>query len=124
MITISHPDPTGSRGGEGADIHVDAQGNLALADELPSVELRVLERLRFWRSEWFLAFNDGVPYLTEIFQRPVSVGLASSILTNEVLNVEEVTGVLNVEASIDPATRTLFWSATVSSTFGDVQVAL
>ena len=124
MRTISLPDPENSMGRGGGDIHVTHEGNLALVDELTSVEQRVLERLRFWRNEWFLGFNDGVPYLSEIFERPITVGLASTILASEAMKVTDVLDVYDIEAEIDPATRTLIWSATIRTEFGNTSLGV
>ena len=120
MRTISHPDAVGQLGG--GDIYVDGRGNLALATEHEDVRQRVVERLRFWLGEWFLAVNDGVPYYEEIFQRPVSSGVVSRILVEHIRTVEGVTGVSDAQATIDPATRRLQFSATVATNFGSVEV--
>ena len=107
---------------EGQDIRLDARGNLEIVDGLEDVRQRVLERLRYWLAQWFLRVEDGVPYRPEIFQRSTSVGLASAVVSDQIRSVEEVIGVSNVVAEIDPVTRRMTYAARVSTTQGTMEI--
>lgn len=100
------------------DIQVDANGNLEIVDEFESAVQRVRLALQFWRGEWFLNESEGVPYLQVIFNRPVTPKLASSVLTDTILRVDDIQSVSNVQAEINPATRHLVYSVDVVTRFG------
>lgn len=107
-----------------ADLRLDARGDLEVVSEREDVRQRVIERLAFWRGEWFLDARQGVPYLTEIFTRPASADLAESVITAEIRSVEGVTDVTEVEVSIDTDTRRLSYAARVSTAYGTAEVTL
>ena len=107
---------------DGQDIRIDQRGNLEVVDGLEDVRQRVLERLRYWLGQWFLTVQDGVPYRPEIFQRSTTAGLAAAIVTDQIRSVEEVTGVSNVVATLDPVTRSMTYSARVSTTQGSMEI--
>ena len=104
------------------DLQLDATGNLLIVTGLEGLRQRVLERLLFWVGEWFLNAPDGVDYREEIFQRPISSGLAAAEISEQIRSVEGVDNVSRVTASIDPDTRRFHYSATVHSSFGDTEV--
>ena len=101
---------------------VVSDGNLVMADGVEAIRQQVEQALRWWLGEWFLRLNEGVPYESEIFQRPASLGLISVILTDRALSVDGVDAVTDVRTSIDPQTREMRWSATVRTDFGSIAV--
>ena len=103
-----------------------ANGNLSIADGLVALRERVTQRLRFWRGEWHQNVEDGVPYLTDIFQRrPIPASLVSTILIEQVLRVDEAESVTDVVYSLDPVSRKFSWFATVQGRDGaTVQVSM
>ena len=120
MITLALPevlDADGQSRGYG-DLTLTADGNLSLAGGLVALQERVTQSLRFWLGESFLDYRGGVPYITGIFQKPIPVGLASTIIIEHVTRIAEVERVTDVVAAVDPSTRRLSWSATVHATFG------
>ena len=108
---------------DGQDIRITATGDLEIVDGLEDVRQRVIERLRFWLGQWFLGVHDGVPYRPEIFQRPTSVGLAAAVVSDQIRSVDEVTGVSKVFAEIDPLTRKMTYTATVSTPHGEMSMS-
>lgn len=120
MSTISAFAP----GVDAQDLHLDERGDLAVVTGLEDVRQRVIERLRFWRGDWYLDRTDGVPYIQEVFTRPMSAGLAASIVSGVIRSVAGVTGVRDVEATVDPVTRTLAYSARVDTVHGSTAVSL
>ena len=107
---------------DGQDLQLDENGNLLIVEGLEDVRQRVLFRLRFWLGQWFLAVQDGVPYRPEIFQRPTSVGLAAAVVSDKIRSLDEVTGVANVFASIDPLLRRMTYQCTVQTPHGDMDL--
>ena len=100
------------------DLMPSAKGELPIVEGLEAVRQRVFQRLRFFRNEWFLAANQGVPYLQEIFVQPTPAGLAAQIIVAEILAVRDVTDVTDVDARLDPATRKLTLRARVHTLEG------
>jgi len=105
------------------DIHLDDQGNLSTVSGIEALRQKILQKLRFFQGEWFLNINEGVPYFQQIFARPIDAGLAASIFNNEILEEEEVTGLKNVSANLDPITREFRYNAIVESVFGIINIA-
>lgn len=104
------------------DLRLDARGDIAIETGAEDVRQRVIERLRYWRGEWYLASGEGVPYLQEVFSRPISAELAQTIVSDEIRSVEGVREVSGVRAEIDPETRRLAYAAQVETDFGAVSV--
>ncbi len=121
MITLAHADPEGTITG-GGDLELNASGNIETVSDLESARQRVVQHLRWWRNEWFLNFPEGVPYRSEVLTRPISTALASAIIADEIRKVPDVLDVKNIEASINPQTRTMDWRANISTRFGETFV--
>ena len=100
------------------------RNDLVIIDGLESLRQRVVQRLGLIQGEWFLATDQGIPYIQEIYQRPFDLGLVSTILTAAIRSVERVTGVSDVRVTINPDTRQFSYSATVSSTEGETEVSI
>ena len=100
------------------DLMPSTRGELPVVEGLEAVRQRVFQRLRFFRNEWFLAANQGVPYLQQIFVQPTPAGLAAQIIVAEILAVRGVTDVTDVDARLDPATRKLALRARVHTPEG------
>ena len=107
---------------EDHDLQLDAAGNLLMVTALEDLRQRVVERLLFWVGEWYLDIADGVSYRTDIFQRQLSVGLASAEVTAKIRAVEGVVSVSGVQAVIDATSRRFSYAATVHSAFGSTEV--
>ena len=104
------------------DLHLDTFGNLAVVQDLEDIRQRTVERLQFWIGQWFLDVGDGVPYRSEVFTRPTNAGLAAALVSDTIREVEGVTGVRDVIASIDAPTRRFSYTATIDTPFGSTTV--
>ena len=112
----------GSSGGQ--DLRLDGRGNLAVVDGLEDVRQRVVMRLKFLFGEWYQNIGLGMPYRSEIFTRPITIGLAESIISNAIRRVPGVTGVAQVRVSIEPVTRRLSYMVRVQTPYGMATVEL
>ena len=122
MRTISAFGPN-RQARHGQDLRLTARGDLEIVEGLESVRQRVIERLRFWRSEWFASGDAGVPYREEIFRDATGVGLASAVISDRIRDVADVTGVADVSVAIDGPTRRMSYRAgRVSSVFGSISL--
>lgn len=104
------------------DLRLTPRGDLELADGLEDIRQRVIERLRFWRGEWYLDLTDGVPYLQDVFTRPITADLSARIITEQIRSVRGVTGVRDVVAELQTVDRRLIYSAIVDTVYGTTQV--
>lgn len=102
--------------GAGGDI------DFAVAEGLASVVQRVLQRLGFFRGEWFLDTAQGTPYINEVVGHQVDLALAKQAITSQIRGVPDVTGVSDVEISVDYKARRLSYSATVATIYGDTEI--
>ena len=120
MLSLALPEVLDADGAsmDYGDLTLTPGGNLSLVDGLAGLQQRVTQSLRFWLHESFLDYQNGVPYVSGIFQRAIPVGLASTIIIEHVVRIAEVERVTDVVANVDPATRRLSWSATVHAMSG------
>ena len=91
--------------------------------DLPAVAQCVLTRLLLFMGEWWESTLDGTPW----FQKILGVGPSGGstlqqqvtlILQNRILATPYVTGVSNLEVSLDSVQRTFKMSCTVQTAFG------
>lgn len=73
-----------------ADLHLDAQGNLALVYDAEAVGQHARQRLMSYEGEWFLDRSVGVPWIREILGGPYDAVLAESVIKAEILNTDGV----------------------------------
>ena len=104
------------------DIHLDTLGNIAIAENQEDIRQRVIERLQFWRNEWFLARTDGIPYYTEILTRPAELRIASVEIMDQIREVDGVLDVTKVESRVNFTTRKMQFSAVVHTRFGQFEI--
>lgn len=113
-ISAFDRDQTGNQ-----DIRLDSHGNLAIVSHLEDIRQRVVEHLRWELGEWFVKAQEGVPYHTRVFGVSTSVGLAASVITEEILKERGVVSVVDVEAFINFETRRMTYRAHVVTDQGD-----
>ena len=100
------------------------RNDLVIIDGLESLRQRVVQRLGLIQGEWFLATDQGIPYIQEIYQRPFNLGLSTTILADAIRSVEGVTDVSDIRSTVDPDTRRLSFRATVGGAEGETEVAI
>ena len=98
--------------------------DFSVATELESVVERVKFRLRFWRGEYYLDGNQGVPYLGDVLGHQVDLSLAQQAITDQIASVADVLAVSDVVVEIDSKSRTLRYSASVSTVWGDARISV
>ena len=105
-------------------MRLDQQGNLQVVDGLEDVRQRVIAGLQFFLAEWFLSTDLGVPYFQSIFTRPVTAALASTVIAAQIRSKPGVTGVGNIQATIDPNTRVFSMSVAIHTPFGSTVIGM
>lgn len=101
----------------------DISPGFAVVRGTEDIRQRCVQRLRLFAGEWFLDSSAGVPWLQQILTRPVTVGLANSIVSNALASVEGVVRVIDVSATLDARTRAMRFTAILETAGGETSVA-
>lgn len=76
------------------------------------------------QGEWFLALSQGLPLFQQIIGQS-GVGnnpqIAALLIQQTIMNVPYVTSMANVQMIYDPPSRTLTYTCTVNTAFGQIQ---
>jgi len=99
-------------------------GNFTTAVDLEGLRQKIIQKLQFFISEWFLDNTDGIPYFQDVLVKPADTGLVASIFNAVILDEVEVTSVGEVEADLDPNTRVFTYRAQIQTIFGDMEVTV
>ena len=95
-----------------------------IVDGIESLRQRIVTAIRFRLREWFLARNQGLDYNLLIGHR-ISPGLAASVL-NALIRREggsEVTGLTDIQFSLDRPNRIFNYSVRVQTIYGDMNLS-
>ena len=87
------------------DLHLDEDGNLALARNTLAVGQHARQRLKHFAGEWFLDTTAGVAWLSEILGNQFDPTLAEAIVKAEILNTDGVTEISDFSVTFDRSTR-------------------
>ena len=86
------------------------------------IRQRAIQKMRFFRGEWFLDTEAGVPWFQRILTRPVEIGVVNAILSSALEDVEGVVRVENVDATLDRENRAMTFSATLVTEEGSIDM--
>jgi hypothetical protein len=68
---------------------------------------KLKQKLKFFKSEWYLNNEAGIPYYEEILKKNVDLGKIEPIFIRAIQSVEEVVEILKLEITQDKIKRTL-----------------
>jgi hypothetical protein len=97
-----------------------SSGNLQLVSDLEAIAQDVRCRLQFFRGEWFLAPNEGVPYFASVLGKGRDPNLLQSVLRAAALEAPGVLEVTAMELDLNRATRRLSVEARFSTDLGEL----
>ena len=69
---------------------------------------KVENKMLFFKGEWWLNVNLGIPYYTDILKKNPNLNLVQSILKSEILSMKGVLELLTFELDIDNSERVLY----------------
>lgn len=103
------------------DLKLDASGDfelengdLALVSDVAAIGQAVRIRLQFFKGEWFLDEDAGVPYYQDVLgKKNPSPNVLAAIFQDAVLETPGVASISDLRVTIDAQTRRL--SVTVSA---------
>jgi len=97
-----------------------SSGNLAIVTGLDSLVQRIRTRLKTFSEECFLDKSLGVPYFQQVFKnKDPRVSALNAAFGDAILSVEGVQRILEINYSLDSATRVLTVNFSVLSQSGD-----
>lgn len=85
-----------------------------------SLAQRLSIKLQFFKGEWFLDINFGVPYFQEIFVKPVIQSAIDAIFKSQILATPDVAVLTRYTSQINRIKRTLSVAFTVKTTSGNL----
>lgn len=113
---------------EDGKLHLNSQGNIAVAVDAEGLRQKLETRLSLWLGEFWLDTSAGVPYLQRILgygANSEGTGVENSvtqIINTEVLKEEEVLAIKYSSSTFNRATRSFEYSATVNTIYGVIEV--
>ncbi len=95
-------------------------GKTVLLSGAEYVRQKLASRFRWWKGEWFLNLNEGVPYRREVFVVDPDLDVIRALFRSIVRSVVEVASVTRFDLVFDPTTRELSFDFEVTLITGDV----
>lgn len=103
---------------EGGDLKI-SQGDLLLNDGVDAIAQHLKIRLRFFRGEWFLNLDEGVPYFQEVLRKNPSSRALGAFFRNIIVNTPGIASVGTVTLDYDAGERTLDVQFTATTVDGE-----
>ena len=105
--------------GEG-DIQLDhTTNNLKVATDHEEIRQIILRNLETFEGEWFLDTSLGVPWLTEILSKQVSIAKVDSLILDVIVNSAGVLSVISYDSEFDKVTRSMSVTFTAQTVAGN-----
>jgi len=76
--------------------------------------------LRFFLGEWFLDTQQGIPFFDRILLRNYNEADVLQIFRSEILKVDGITGIQDLEITINAETRTMTVTGRATSIDGEI----
>ena len=87
------------------DIEVFGTDLRVLSEQSEATTQRLKIRLLFFRGEWFLNIDYGIPYYEEIYTKNVTQAAVDNIFRDQILDTEGVTSITSFESTFDKGSR-------------------
>lgn len=100
----------------------DIAPDFAIATGDEEIRQRVIQRLRFFRGEWFLNKAAGTPWFQRVLTRYAPIGIVTTIITQAIESVDGVRSVSDIESDIDRNLRRFRFSATIATDNGQITI--
>lgn len=105
----------------GGDLDLST-GDIQLTDDLAQA---VAIRLRWFLEEWKLGPSLGLPFFQTILVKNPDLAAVSRVIRAEIMKVSGISGVIDLDVSVDPQNRLLrcsFVAVTTTTTRMEVEV--
>jgi len=108
---------------EESDEYADSTG-LAMTGDLPGIRQQVMLRLGFFRGEWFLDEERGVPWYEEILIKNPNLIRIREIFRDAILSVSGIREVTFLDLRFSAYARTLDVNFRASTDLGELGITL
>jgi hypothetical protein len=89
------------------DFTLTEEKNLKLTSTLTEFVSQKIENvILFFKEEWFLDFEKGIPYFEKIFTKNPDINLINTIFLREIRNISEIEKILKFDTTYDARERT------------------
>ena len=88
-------------------------------DSAEGVAQNARTRLQLWWGQWFLDTSEGTPWLEKVLGKQSA---ADIIVRERILGTPGVKEITSFESVADPDTRTLSFTAEISTVYGSTEV--
>lgn len=103
------------------DLTLTANKNLKITDTLTEFVSQKIENvILFFKEEWFLDFEKGIPYFEKIFTKNPDINLINTIFIREINSISEIEKILKFETTFTASTRLFEISFEVKATDGTI----
>lgn len=90
-------------------------------DSVEAVAQSVKTRLQLWKGEWFIDSDEGTPYLQGVIGKQ-STEVINTVLRSRILGTDGVLTIDSFDSTIDPTTRKLSLSVSISTIYGNTTI--
>lgn len=101
------------------DIYVDGFSFATVQDEIDEVSQRLTVKLLFFKEEWFLDRNYGIPYFQTIFVKNVDKETVDNIYKQAIITETGVEELVSYSSVFDRINRVFTVTATVRMSSGN-----
>lgn len=107
----------------GGDEYADATG-LAMVGDLDGIRQQVMLRLGFFKGEWFIDEDLGIPWYEEILVKNPNLIRIREIFREAILSVTGIKELTFLDLLFDPPARTLTVTFRASTDLGELGLTL
>lgn len=97
--------------------------SITRTDEGAHVVQKVRSRLLVIAGEYEDDEDEGIPYFSDIFTKPVNFPAVASLFKSRILGTEGVNELLSFDTEYDGATREYSLSFSVNTDYGEVSIS-
>lgn len=95
-------------------------GDLQLVSGADAIVQAVRIRMQFFKGEWFLDLDAGIPYFQEIFVKNPNPNVLQSLFRQALLETPGILAIESLSLAFDGATRRLTVNYRVSTDVGEL----
>jgi len=106
------------------DLHIDSNGNLAVASDLEGLRQRVEGYLKTIKGEWPFDLTRGLPYMEAVFVVGATEQELRQVFDSAIREFDEVVGISNSASVIDTKQRKYYYAASIASVYGTTEIII
>lgn len=101
------------------DLQITNRDLIVIQDTTDAIVQRLRIRLKFFKAEWFLNLEFGLPFTQTIFVKGVTQGEVDSLFRTQILGTPGVIELLTFTSTLDPASRAYTTTFSCRASTGD-----